>query len=313
MTAQRDRTGLGIALMVAFSVTGPMIDVFGKLAGAAIPVGEIVLARFGMQSALLLPLALVLGRLHRPAQAEIVLHLGRAALILLATGLFFSALRFMPIADAMAIFFVEPLLLTLLGGALLGEPVGWRRITACVIGFLGALLVIQPKFSELGLISALPLGTALFFAFYMILTRRMARGMSPVTLQAYTGVAAVAIMAPILWAFDGSGIGPLDPVLPEARFAIYLLGVGVAATVAHVFISFALSLAPAATLAPLQYLEIVGATALGFLVFGDFPDWLTLAGVAVIVGSGIYVFVRERALASPPAEPGAKLPRAPTP
>lgn len=303
MSTKQDRVGLGIALMVAFSVTGPMIDVFGKLAGDVIPVGEIVFARFTIQSLALVPLALVLGHLHRPGRAEVALHLARAALILLATGFFFSALRFMPIADAMSIFFVEPLLLTLLGGLLLGEPVGWRRITASIIGFGGALLVIKPKFAELGLVSTLPLGTALFFAFYMILTRRMAREMSPVTLQAYTAVAAFALMVPILWAFDGSGVGPLDPVWPDQRYMLYLLGVGIAATIAHVFISFALANAPAATIAPLQYLEIVGATGLGYLVFGDFPDALTFVGIAVIVGSGLYVFIREQALAKAPPTP----------
>ena len=298
MTNSGDRPTLGIVLMVAFAICGPLIDTFGKIAAQAIPVGEIVLARFSVQSVALLPVALLLGALHRPRLIEVARHFARAVLILIATGCFFAAIRFMPIADAISIFFIEPLLLTLLGGFLLGESVGWRRIAACIVGFIGALFVIQPSFEEFGGVALLPLVTALTFAFYMILTRQMARAMHPVTLQAYTAVAAFIIMVPVLWAFDGSGVEPLDPVMPDRYYLMMLLGVGLAATVAHIFISFALRYAPSATIAPLQYLEIVSATVLGLLVFGDFPDGLTFLGIAIIVGSGLYVFFREQALSA---------------
>lgn len=291
-----DRPTLGIVLMVAFAISGPLIDTFGKIAAQVIPVGEIVFARFSVQSLTLLPVAWYLGALHRPSGAEVTRHFARAVLILVATGCFFAAIKFMPIADAISIFFIEPLLLTLLGGFLLGESVGWRRIAACIVGFIGALFVIQPSFEQFGGVALLPLVTALTFAFYMILTRQMAQAMHPVTLQAYTAIAAFIIMVPVLFAFDGSGIGPLDPVMPDRFHLLMLLGVGLAATVAHIFISFALRFAPSATIAPLQYLEIVSATVLGLLVFGDFPDALTFFGIAIIVGSGLFVFFREQAL-----------------
>ena len=179
---------------------------------------------------------------------------------------------------------------------LLGEPIGPRRYVACAIGFAGALLIIQPSFEEVGLVALLPLVTALCFAFYMILTRRMATRMHPITLQVYTGFAALALAVPLLWAFDGSGVAPLDPVWPEAREFWLLLALGVFATLAHVCISFALAFAPASLLAPIQYLEIVSATILGFYVFGDLPDALAFAGIALIVASGLFVFVRERKL-----------------
>jgi drug/metabolite transporter (DMT)-like permease len=297
-----DRTLAGIAMMACFALFGPVIDTFAKLA-TDIPVGQISAARFAVQAAMLLPLAAALGALHRPDWPEMRLHLVRGGLITVATMAFFAAVQVMPIADAIAIFFVEPFLLTLLGHFMLGETIGWRRVLACLIGFGGALLVIRPSFSAFGWVSALPLVTALMFAFYMALTRRMAQAMNPITLQAYTALAACVLVVPALALAEGSGIAALDPVWPEGRNWLWLLGVGLAATVAHLFISFALSFAPAATIAPLQYLEIVSATVLGYLIFGDFPDAQTFLGVGIIVGAGLYVFVRERGLSRRPLPP----------
>lgn len=292
----RDHTLYGILLMVGFSLIAPLMDSMAKLIGDAVAVGQIAATRFAVQSALLLPLAALMGWLHRPDRSELGLHLVRSVLLMVATAFFFTAVRFMPIADAIAIFFVEPFILTLLGGWLLGEQVGPRRYIACAVGFGGALLIIQPSFQELGAVALLPLVTALCFAFYMILTRRMATRMHPITLQVYTGLAALVIAVPVLWSFNGTGIGPLDPSWPEARELKLLAALGLIATISHVCISFALSLAPTSVLAPLQYIEIVGATFFGFYIFGDLPDGLTFIGIALIVGSGLYVFVRERAM-----------------
>jgi drug/metabolite transporter (DMT)-like permease len=224
-------------------------------------------------------------------------------MILVATGAFFQALRFMPIADAIAIFFVSPLILTLLGALLLGEEVGPRRIIACLVGFGGTLLVIRPSFEVFGAVAFLPLATALLFALYMLLTRRMAQRMHPVTMQAYTALATTALVVPVLIAFDGSGKALFDPAWPDGWGWVTLIGVGIAATVTHLFLSFALRLAPAATLAPLHYLEIAAATTFGWLVFSDLPDGLTVLGIAIIVGSGIFVLMRERKVSQRVAKP----------
>ncbi len=296
MQDNKGTISLGILLMVGFSLIAPAMDASAKLIGDALAVGQIVAARFGVQAAILLPLALLLGWLHRPGGREAALHLVRGGLILLATACFFQALRFMPIADAIAIFFVEPFILTLLGGVFLGEPIGPRRYAACAVGFVGALFVIQPSFSDVGPAALLPLVTAVCFAFYMILTRRMAASMHPISMQAYTGLAALVLILPPLWAFDGSGVAALDPSWPEQRELMLLAAVGLIATASHVCISFALKLAPASVLAPVQYLEIVGATVLGYVIFGDLPDALTFFGIALIVSAGLYVFFRERRL-----------------
>lgn len=293
MTA--DRTLLGILCMIGFATIAPVMDAFAKATPAYIPVMQILAFRFGIQFLSLLPMAAGLRLMHRPALRECGLHLIRALLIVVATGLFFAAIRDMPIANALAIFFVAPFIITILGGTILGEDVGPRRLIACAIGFCGALLVIQPSFEDLGLVALYPLGTALCFAFYMIMTRQMATRIHPIALQSYTAGAACLIILPLLVLYDGSGSALLDPAMPHGLAVWTLLGVGVVSTISHLFISFALRLAPAATIAPLQYLEIVAATALGYWVFNDFPDMLTWAGITIIVGSGLYVFMRERA------------------
>lgn len=284
----------GVLLMALGAALAPGIDVFAKLVPNNIPVGQVTAARFILQSALLLPIAVLMGVLHRPDLREIGLHLARATLIMIATGLFFTALRAMPIADAIAIFFVEPFFLTLLGAWFLREQIGSHRIMACCLGFGGALLVIQPSFAIVGPVALLPLGTAATFAVYMVLTRQLAQRVHPVTMQAYTAIAAVVIALPILALADGTNIASLDPVWPSQFAVLMMLGVGVMATIAHLLISFALARAPASTLAPLQYLEIVAATALGYLIFADLPTPMTLLGVAIIVASGLYVLARER-------------------
>jgi len=284
---------LGILFMLAFAITGPLIDLFAKLAAAEIPIGQIILSRFILQGIVLLPVAITLSIAHYPNIKELRLHFLRAALILIGTGSFVTAIKYMPLADAMAIFFVEPFMVTLLGGFVLGEIVGYRRLIACLIGFFGALFIIKPSFALFGVVALLPLLTAFSFTFYIFITRKMAQSMHPVTLQAYTALAAVIMLLPIvIWA-DGSNIELLDPVIPSVKATFLLFGVGIAAIVAHLFITFALSMAPATIIAPLQYFEIVTATLLGYLFFSDFPDKWTLLGVLIIILSGIYVIFRE--------------------
>lgn len=298
-----DRTLTGILCMVAFCVIAPVMDAFAKATPPEIPLIQILFARFSIQIVLLIPLAVAMRAAHRPSLRETLLHLLRGLALLIATGFFFAAVRQMPIASAIAIFFVEPFILTLMGGLILGEEVGWRRIMACVVGFGGALLVIQPSFESLGPVALFPLGTAFFFALYMVLTRTLSVRGHPVTLQAYTATAATLVLLPVLVLADGTGHALLDPVWPQGFAVVTLLGVGLVATVSHIFISFALKFAPATVIAPLQYLEIVAATAVGYLAFGDFPNALTWLGIAIIVASGLYVFARERRKQRPVTAP----------
>ncbi len=299
MTIAKERTVLGIFLMLGFCMFAPVMDAMAKATPTEVPVPQILAARFGLQVLFLMPIALLLPSAALPSLRDWGLHLIRGFTLLAATGLFFTAVRYMPIADAISIFFVEPFILILLGAAILGEPVGWRRLSACGVGFVGAMIVIRPSFADLGPVALLPLGTALFFSIYMLMTRAMSQRTSPITLQAHTALAASLIIIPPLALMDGSGSALWDPVWPRGLAVWTLLGVGVIATISHLFITYALRFAPAGTIAPLQYLEIVGATLVGYMWFQDFPDAITWVGIAIIVASGLYIFARERQLAGP--------------
>lgn len=289
-----DTTLRGLLLMVAFCITAPLLDVSSKLATEAIPVGQIVTARFVFQGLCMLPVILLMRLDWRTSRRDLGLLVFRAACLMLSTYCFVAAVAYMPIADAIAIVFVMPFMLMFLGWFIFGNPVGPRRIAASVVGFIGAILVIQPSLASYGLVALFPLGCALSFSFYEIATQAMSNRVPPVTMQFLTSVAGAALCLPLLWAFDGTGVPSLDPVRPDALNWLWLFGVGFWAAVSHLCMTMAMQHAPAATLAPLHYLELPMAVLLGYLVFGDFPNALTWAGITIIVGSGLYVIHRER-------------------
>jgi drug/metabolite transporter (DMT)-like permease len=290
-----DRILPGVALMLAFCALAPMIDLSAKLAaGTGLPVAQITAARFAVQAVLMVPIALVMGLHLRLPPGMLGLTVLRAVLLIGSSYSFVAAVAAMPIADALAIAFVEPFLLLLAGWALFGERVGPRRIAACAVGFAGALLVIQPSLAVFGPVALWPLATAAFFAAYMLVTRALSARVHPVAMQAHTAVAGSLICLPALALGAGLGLDLLAPIAPTPIGWTWLAGVGLAATISHMAITLALRFAPSATLAPLHYLEILGAVALGWAVFGDFPAPLTWAGIAVISASGLYIIHRER-------------------
>ena len=132
----------------------------------------------------------------------------------------------MPIADAIAIVFVMPFILMFLGKIIFGNLIGPRRIYASMIGFLGALLVIQPSLSNYGLVALFPLGCAVTFSFYEMATQAMSNRVHPVTMQLHTSIAGSLITLPLLWLFNGSGLAEFDPVTPDALNWLWLFGVG---------------------------------------------------------------------------------------
>lgn len=292
-----DRILAGVALMLGFCLTAPLLDVAAKLASSSVPVGQITAARFVVQCILMAPFIWVMGLSLRVARGQRLALLFRAILLLVATFCFITAIRVMPLADALAIVFVAPFIVLLVGKYYLGEDVGPRRVGAAVVGFVGVLFVIQPSFAAFGAVAFIPLGTAVAFAFYILLTRGLSRRMHPVTLQFHTGLIASLLCIPILIVAQGSGSEQFDPVWPTGIAWVWLLGVGFFATLSHMMMTYALSLAPSATLAPLQYFELPVATLFGYLVFQDFPNILSLIGIAIIIGAGLYMIHRERVTA----------------
>ena len=293
MTVRHDRVVRGIALMFLFAAIAPVMDTLVKLGTRELPAAEIALARFGVQAMALIPVILFLGQMRRPPRRIALLHLTRGACVASATVAFMAALKHMPLADTLAIAYVMPLILTLLGAVVLKEKIGPRRIIACLVGFAGALLVVQPTFAETGPVALLPLGTALLFAVYMLLTRLMADE-PPLVLQSYSGLIGALLVGLVLLLGDGTGSDVFDPVWPSPNGWALMLGVGLVATCSHLCLTLALREAPAATLAPIGYFELVSAAILGYLVFNEFPDLPRLLGICIIVASGLFVLWRER-------------------
>ena len=292
-----DRILAGLTLMLGFCLSAPLLDVAAKLASESVPVGQITTARFVVQCALMAPFIWFMGLSLRVARGQWLALLFRAVLLFVATFCFIAAIRVMPLADALAIVFVAPFIVLLVGKFYLGEDVGPRRVGAAIVGFVGVLFVIQPSFAAFGAVALFPLGTAVGFAFYILVTRGLSRQVHPVTMQFYTGLIASLFCMPVLILAQGSGSELLDPVWPVGIAWLWLLGVGFFATLSHMMMTYALSMAPSATLAPMQYLELPVTTFLGYLVFRDFPNALTLTGIAIIIGAGLYMIHRERVTA----------------
>ena len=289
-----DRPVLGILLMLGFCVLAPLGDSIAKLLGGTIPLLQLLLVRFGLQAVLLLPYAAVKRIRMRMDRRLFWLTLLRTGLHIIGIGAMFSALRFLPLADAIAIAFVMPFILLLLGKYVLGEEVGPRRLMAAVVGFIGTLMVIQPSFAAVGWPALLPLTVAVVFSFFMLVTRHIARDIDPIALQAVSGMMAVPALA-LLLLVPGE-IEALSLVMPTASEMALLFAIGALGTMAHLLMTWSLRYAPAATVAPMQYLEIPVATVIGWLVFRDLPNGLAAFGIALTVAAGLYVILRERRL-----------------
>jgi len=291
-----------MVFMILAMLMLPGIDAMAKLVSGSISSGQAAWARFFFQVLLLAPF--VLWQRQLKWDANLWAHAARGVLIALATVLFFPALKVMPLADAIAIFFVQPFIVTLLAAVILGEAFGWRRMVAIAIGFCGALLIIKPSYEVFGVIALLPIGTAFSFALYVILTRWLVQTVSPLSMQFLAGVFGLITMSIALAFGDAYDIDVIAPVWPTPTEWQLLALLGIIATTGHVLVVMAYSRASVAVLAPFQYLEIVSATTLGFFLFGDLPDPLTWVGIAIIVSSGLFVFYRERQLSKRAASAG---------
>ncbi|MFG6531865.1 MULTISPECIES: DMT family transporter [unclassified Sulfitobacter] len=294
---QQDRPLIGIALMMGFCIVAPVGDAVAKLLGASVPLGQVVLLRFVIQALILIPIVWYSGRIWRMRGRVLRLTFLRTLLHMAGIAAMFTALKYLPLADAVAIAFVMPFFMLLLGKFILNEEVGPRRLGASIVGFLGTLLIVQPSFADVGWPALLPVVVAVVFSFFMLVTRQIAKETDPISLQAVSGVMAVVMILPLLALGTMTQIAPLRLIQPDALDWTLLLGIGVLGTVAHLLMTWSLRFAPSATLAPMQYLEIPFATLLGLLIFSDLPNPLAGVGILITVGAGLYIVMRERATA----------------
>lgn len=288
---------LGMVVMACGVMLLPIMDTIAKyLAGRGMAPGQITFYRFFFQFLETAPVIVVVRGLGALRPKRPWLNLFRGGLLALASLCFFTAVKFMPLSESIAIFFVEPFILTILSAAILGERVAWDGWLAIAVGFSGAIIVIDPGFAQYGPVALLPLVTATLFASYMVMNRALGMADSPIIMQYAAGVGGSALLGGFL-IFGGRAVGVADfaPSLPHSAGAwVLILILGGIAAYGHLLVVWAFQRTPASTLAPFQYLEIVAATLAGYLVFAHVPTVSSLLGIAIIVGSGLYMFWRER-------------------
>lgn len=285
----QDRPFLGILLMLGFCLMAPLGDAMAKYLAATLPILTLVTVRFATQSLALIPVVVAMRTPLRFSRRFLAVTLLRTILHCIGITAMFLALKYMPLADAVAIAFVMPFIMLLLGHFVLGEHVGMRRMVACTVGFAGTLMVIQPSFQDVGAVALLPLLVAIVFSLFMLVTRQIAKETDALVLQLVSGWMACGFLAPVI-AFMPGGF-----TMPDGQWLL-LIALGLLGTLAHLFMTWSLRFAPTSTLAPMQYLEIPVAALLGLAVFGDFPDGLALAGICVTIGAGLYIIAREHRL-----------------
>lgn len=286
----------GVSAMAAAMFFLPMMDAIAKWLSVfdSLPPATATLFRFVVQTILTMMIIVPMTGFKSLIPVKLWGNLFRGFLMGIGSLCFYAAVKYMPLADAMAVFFVEPLMLTVLSALILKEQVGWRRRVAAAIGFIGTLIVIQPSWELFGWVSLLPLGTAAVFAIYLILNRRYGTVDTPLVMQLYAGIGGTITVLIALIPAAFLGIQDMTFAMPGNAMSWFLLFMmGLIATIGHLLITHASRLAPASLLASFQYLEIVMAVLIGLLVFGDFPTPSKWVGIIIIVASGAYLIWRE--------------------
>lgn len=281
----------GMAIMVLAMMLVPIGDAMSKFLTPILNPFEIAFWRFALQG-VVLGLVMVVLRKRLQTGPVLLLLLGGLTSAAVLSALI-GAFVVMPIATAIAIFFVEPLLLTVLSALLLGERTGWRRYGAVLVGLVGAIIVIRPSWDIFGWASLLPLIAALAFALNAIILRKLSREMNSVSIQFWFALIATAVLGAGLLATGQMSLVSSSGIELSGPWTMLVL-MGLLSAFTFFLFAEAFRRTPASTLAPFQYLEIIGATLLGYVVFGDFPDLWTWVGTAIILASGLYVFHRER-------------------
>ena len=274
----------GIALMAAGMFLFSGVDTMGKFLTDSLHPVQITWCRqtgllLGVLVLLLRRGTIVLRTSHR------ALQVARGVLAALSATLFIVGVSYVPLADAVAISFVAPFVVTILGALVLREPVGIRRWSAVIIGFLGALIVIRPGLGVMHPAAFFILFAATAFALRQVLSRVLAGNDRTSTTVAYTAIVSWGLLClplPFVWQ------------MPTGFELLLLCAMAVVAAFAETLVIMALDAAEAVVVAPLQYSLLIWGTMYGFLVFGQLPDGWTWLGALVIVATGIYTLNRER-------------------
>jgi len=264
----------------------PFMDTIAKYLSSDLSFFQITWARYFFTVFFTLPFMFFFFRKNLTWSTQPKLQIFRGLTLFFANILFFYSISIIPMAKALTLAFVAPLITTALSPIFLNEKVGFKRWFAVLIGFVGSLIVIRPGFIEINLASISALGTGFFYGIYLIITRKLHSTDSPLLTLLLTGVVGVVVASffvPIVW---------INPTFNQWSLLALM---GVFACLGHIFLILSLKFADASKLAPLGYFEIVTNVILGYYFFGDFPNYWTWVGLTIIICSGVYISIRERA------------------
>jgi drug/metabolite transporter (DMT)-like permease len=286
----------GAALMTVAMVAFTTNDTFMKAATAEVPVFEAIVLRGVLTTTALLIMSLGMGGLQlRIAKDDRIWVALRTFGEVGGTFTFLQALKHMPLANLSAILQFLPLAVTLTAALLFGEKVGWRRMTAIAVGFVGVMLIVRPGTEGFDRWSILGLLSVACVVIRDLATRRISTGMSSVTVAFLAGLSVTVGAALML---------PFTAVEPVSALRLgQLVGAAGFLIVGYLTVVMAMRVGDVAVIAPFRYTSLVAAIILGWLVFHQWPDGWTLLGSAIVVATGIYTFYRERRLGRQKLQP----------
>jgi drug/metabolite transporter (DMT)-like permease len=270
-----------IALAVGATLLFGSSDTISKYLSGSLPIVEFIWIRY----VLFLIMAAFLVRHRSMVARNPRQQIARGLCVVGSSILFVYGVREMTMAQATTISFLSPLLITMLSIPLLGETVGPRRWAAVGAGMLGMLVVVRPGMGGFQPAALFGVASSLCWALALIITRKISSSDTPQTTVFWSAAIGTAVLTLML---------PFEAVWPTASQLGWSLVLGVLASGGQWLVILAHRIAPASLLAPFFYSQLLWVTGLGFLVFGNLPDGWTLAGAAIIIGSGLYTAHRER-------------------
>ena len=262
----------------------PFMDGIAKYLSTEMHFIQVVWGRYFFMLLISIPLAILFFRKDLKFPKSISVQLWRSFFLFLSTVFFFYAISLISLAEALTLSFVAPIIVTILSIFLLNEKVGLHRWSAVIVGFIGVIVIIRPGFIEFSFASFSALAAGITYAFYIIYTRKLSFTDSPIVTLIFTGVIGcifISLIVPFFWSYLN---------LHQILFLVLLALIG---TLGHFLIILSLRLGEASKLAPLGYFEISTNILVGYIFFDDLPDIWIYSGLALIVLSGIYIFIRE--------------------